>query len=403
MSSNEARVVESPNRQYQDAGFPAEGMASRQSNNDEIDLFELLQTIWVGRLKIALVAFACVMLGAVYAYTATQWFESNFEISVPKSEALFDINNSELIALSPSDAVKGVRERLISAENFKDFYVDSVLAQELFVPSANISKEQYAYSIFKGQVKEVVLKLKKGEEKPVDAFVEFKITYPKGLDGAGLLNAYLQWTDELVKGELLSSFYVGRDNQLLLNQRKMQKMLNEYEKDVKIKEIRSTESYKYKRIVLQDELEALKVQLIKKNQQRVLVLEENIAIAKTLGYKKPTSPTDAKELKGVRPVGNAGVEINNVEFSWLDKLPLYYRGYESLQAEKVELNKRRQDKYPSASIVDMEKHLALLDKDREIEKMKIKVVGDSNADMTDTSGLYPSDHAGVFGKIKLEK
>lgn len=42
-------------------------------------------------------------------------------------------------------------------------------------------------------------------------------------------------------------------------------------------------------------------------------------------------------------------------------------------------------------------------KDREIKKLKIKRVGQSNADMTDVSGLYPSDHAGLFGKIKLEK
>ena len=42
MSSNEARVAGSPNRQYQDAGFPVEGMESRQLNHGEIDLFGLL-------------------------------------------------------------------------------------------------------------------------------------------------------------------------------------------------------------------------------------------------------------------------------------------------------------------------------------------------------------------------
>jgi len=368
MSPKEARVVESPNRQYEDARFPVEGMAPAQSGHDEIDLFALIETIWHGRLKIALVALVCILLGAAYAFTATQWFETNFKISATKPDAIFGINNSELIKLSPNQAVQEIRRKLISAENFKNFYVDSTLAQELLVPPVDISKERYAYSVFSGQFEEVVIKLKKGEEKPADTFIEFNFTYPKELDGAGLLNAYLLWTDGLVKSELLSSFNTNRDNQLLLNQRKMQKMLNEYSKDFQIKEIRSTESFKYKRIVLQDELKALKVQLIKKNQQRVLVLEENIAIAKKLGYKKPTSPTDVKELKDVRPVSTAGVEINNGEYSWLDKLPLYYRGYESLQAERTELNKRQLNKFPSASIVDMEKKLALLGNDREIEK-----------------------------------
>lgn len=48
-------------------------------------------------------------------------------------------------------------------------------------------------------------------------------------------------------------------------------------------------------------------------------------------------------------------------------------------------------------------HIFFNPKGREIVKLKAKVLGDSNADMTDVSGLNPSDHAGVFGKIKLEK
>ena len=48
-------------------------------------------------------------------------------------------------------------------------------------------------------------------------------------------------------------------------------------------------------------------------------------------------------------------------------------------------------------------HIFINPKDREIKKLKIKLLGQSNADMTDESGLYPSDHAGLFGKIKLAK
>ena len=215
-----------------------------------------------------------------------------------------------------------------------------------------------------------MVKVKKDEERAVDAFVEFKFTYPEAVEGASLLNAYLLWSDGQVKKDLLNSFNSSRDNQLLLNQRKMQNMLNDYNRDTDTAVIRSAEAYKYKRIVLQDQLKALKVQLIKKNQQRVLILNENIAIAKRLEYKKPTSPTDVKEIGSLRPVSDAAVEINNGEYSWLDKLPLYYRGYESLEAEKIELDRRKQEKFPSAAIVDMEKQLALLEKDREIEKLQ---------------------------------
>ncbi len=56
-----------------------------------------------------------------------------------------------------------------------------------------------------------------------------------------------------------------------------------------------------------------------------------------------------------------------------------------------------------ASLYERIDHIFFNPKDREINKLKIKLVGQSNADMTDESGLYPSDHAGLFGKIKLEK
>jgi len=370
MSSNKARVVESPNRQYQDAGFPAEVLAPGNSNHDEIDLFELIQTIWAGRLKIALVAFVCVLLGAAYAFTATQWFETSFKISASKKEALFDVNNSELVKLTSQGSLQQVRQKLLSAENFADFYLGSKVAQSLLLPPESTSKEQYAYSVFNNQIKEVVLNLKKGDEKPLHSYIEFMFTYPSAVEGNKLLSEYLTWSEEQFKLELVASFNKTRDNMLLLNQREMQQMLNEYTKDTEITEVRSLESYKYKRIILQDQLKALKGQLIQKNQQRILVLNENISIAKRLGFKKPTTPADVKEIRSAAPVSSSGVEIINSEYAGLDKLPMYYRGYESLEAEKIELNNRKEDKFPSAAITDMEKQLALLKNDREIEKLQ---------------------------------
>jgi len=369
MSPKEARVLESPSRQYDDARFPVEGMAPIQSGHDEIDLFELMETIWEGRLKIALVALLCMLLGAAYAFTATQWFETKFKISASKPEVFYGVNNSELVKVTPQTALQDVRQKLLSAENFKQFYLESSLAQELLLLPEGAAKEQFAYSVFESQISEIVMEIKKGEEKSLNSLVELKYTYPKGVEGDQLLAAYLSWSAALAKSEWVATFNNIRENVLLLNQKKMTKMLNEYNKDVEIKGLQSSESYKYKRIILQDQLGALKEQLIKKNQQRVLVLSENISIAKRLGFKKPTTPADVKEIRSSSPISSSGVEIINSEYSGLDKLPMYYRGYESLEAEKIELNNRKKDKFPSAAIVDMEQQLALLEKDREIEKL----------------------------------
>ncbi len=369
MNPTEARAIGSRKSQSEDAGFPIEGYVERQVR-DEVDLFELLQSIWQGRLKVTLVVFLFVALGAAYAFTAKEWFETDFNISANKVDALFDINNSELINISPEAALKEVRRKLNSAENFKDFYLQSTMAQNLLVPLGNISKVQYAYAVFNSQIYEEVKKVKKDDVRSSYLNFEYKFIYPKGVEGGELLSAYLYWSEEVVQHELLDTFKANRDNQLALNQRKMQKMLSDSERDVEVAIIRSAESYKYDRIILQDQLKALKVQLFKKNQQRISLLGENISIAKRLGFKKPTTPSDVKEVKNSKLVSSAGVEIINSEYSGLDKLPMYYRGYESLEAEKLELDKRQKDTYPSSAIIDMEKKLALLDKDRDLEKLQ---------------------------------
>jgi exonuclease III len=48
-------------------------------------------------------------------------------------------------------------------------------------------------------------------------------------------------------------------------------------------------------------------------------------------------------------------------------------------------------------------HIFFAPKSRDIKSLKIKRVGQSNADMTDDCGLYRSDHAGLFGKINIYK
>lgn len=47
-------------------------------------------------------------------------------------------------------------------------------------------------------------------------------------------------------------------------------------------------------------------------------------------------------------------------------------------------------------------HIFVNPKSLQIGKLKSKVLGNSNADMTDASALYPSDHAGLYGHITLE-
>ena len=372
MGKDRAVIANSPSRQLQDAGFSDDRRSSYQSANDEVDLFELLLVIWKGRFKIALVAGLCAILGMAYAYTAKQWFETGFKISMADENALFEVNNSELVDMTPDAALQEMRRKLLSAENFSDFYIKEPVAQGFLPLPEGVEADRYSYAVFKNQISEVEIKVKKEELGNPRTSFQLKLSYSEAVEGDKLLLAYLAWTEQVIKLELASSFEGARENELLLNQRNMQKALSEYVKDAEVTEARALEDAKFKRLVLQDQLEALKSQLIKKNQQRIIVLSENISIARRLGFKKPTTPANEKEIKSVAQASASGVEIVNSEGDGLDKLPLYYRGYESLEAEKAELQNRTKDNFPSTALADIEHKIALLENDRELERINTR-------------------------------
>ncbi len=113
---------------------------------------------------------------------------------------------------------------------------------------------------------------------------------------------------------------------------------------------------------------------------------------------------------------NEGPFVSTSGIPGLDGLPLvppYLQAVGSGYLDLWTTKKRSSDGFTccfDAAVSDEEAtlyeridHIFFHPKNREIEKLKIKRLGQSNADMTDESGLYPSDHAGLFGKIKLEK
>ena len=328
--------------------------------DDEIDLFELVQTLWEAKLQIILIGLLFVVIGGAYAFLSTPIYDSEFKITLSKESNLYAINDSELVVLTPESSLALVREKLLSAENFADFY--ALNAPRFPLKPDTLSDTQFAYEIFSKNIKLIEPKGKKGDQ--LDVYLGLNYQYPAGIEGYTLLNDYLNWTTINIKNELKDDFLSLRENQIKVNQKKLDQILVTYDRNVESKITRLKEQDQFQRKELLDKLAALKDKLMSENQQKVLVLNENIAIARELKFKKPTSPSDAKEQ-----LGSANSEVIKAEFSAMDKLPLYFRGYESLEAEKAELLKRTKDNFPSDQITELERQIALTKNNREIEKL----------------------------------
>jgi LPS O-antigen subunit length determinant protein (WzzB/FepE family) len=129
------------------------------------------------------------------------------------------------------------------------------------------------------------------------------------------------------------------------------------------------ESDRLARINIEDQISALRDELDMHNEQRIYELSENIAIAKSLGMEAPETYSGST---GQNNAQNPGSSILQADYSSPDKLPLFYRGFTSLMAEKVERERRNKDSFPSAQISSLEKQLKLLKENREIEKLKAR-------------------------------
>ena len=130
-------------------------------------------------------------------------------------------------------------------------------------------------------------------------------------------------------------------------------------KEAKIAALRETDNLR--RAQLQDELKALRAQLKALRGDRIAQLTEAIGIAKSLGIRKPTTPSSLGDSDRASSTGTMRTEINN------QQIPLYFMGVEALEAERSALAQRKSDDFTDGRIAQIAKELQLLQANREAE------------------------------------
>jgi LPS O-antigen subunit length determinant protein (WzzB/FepE family) len=114
-----------------------------------------------------------------------------------------------------------------------------------------------------------------------------------------------------------------------------------------------------KKAELEDELRALRTELKIRRENRLSVLDEAIRIARSLGIRKPTTPTAMADAgQGVR------TEITSRE------IPLYFLGVDALEAERDVLRARTSDDFMEPRIGEIQKELDMLRHNRQVEVLQ---------------------------------
>ena len=333
------------------------------TRSDEIDLIELFQSLWGQKWLISGVAAVVAAAAGAYAFLATPVYEVQSLLRPALVKDLDELNSTGVYTLTPAKALKKVGASLDSYETRLGFFqANKNLFDGLAKPDRSLEQafEEFSREQF------VLLKPDPKKLDNLSDYVGIQISYPEDLDGVAITNGLVAYAINAERERIAADFQVVIANRLNTVERQIKAARANYEANKASSIAKLKEADSLKRAELQDELKALRQQLRTKRMNRIAQLDESIAIAKSLGISKPTTPA-AMGDEGRAAQGQGSVirtEVNN------QQIPLYFMGTETLQAERDALKARSSDDFTEPRIAEIAKELKLLEQNRKIEVLK---------------------------------
>lgn len=330
---------------------------------DEINLFDLLDSIWEQRLVVIATIALAALAAAAYAFLATPMYQVQSVLRPAAIKDLDVINISDLYSLSPEAALRRVGATLESYDARLSFFREN---QELFekILEPGLTLEQ-SFERFNAKAFHILQSGTKNQnDQSLSPFIGIQLTYPQGLDGVAIVNGLVQHALQIQRQVIADDIAAMVNNRLNQLERRIAVAKAAYEtwKDSEIARLREADELKRKR--LEDELAALRQTLNTQRQNRIQQLDEAIKIAKALGITRPTTPS-ALGSSGLR-AGQGSVILTEVHNR---QLPLYFMGTEALEAERNALLERTSDDFAEPRIAEIQKELQLLERNRQIEQL----------------------------------
>ncbi|WP_027589397.1 Wzz/FepE/Etk N-terminal domain-containing protein [Pseudomonas sp. RL] len=323
-------------------------------NNDEIDLRELIRSLWDQRWVIVGITAFITLIAALYAFLATPYYRVQSILRPVEVGVLDSLNATEVYELKPLEALSRVSGGLSSYGNRLEFFQTH---EELF---ADLAREGLtAEQAFEDFNSEAFAMLYPDPKKNQGEFVGMALTYPASMDGVSVVNEFVAFVLQQERERVASDLAVVIANRKANIEQRIEAARASYQANKEAEIATLLEEAALKRAKLEDELRALRAELKIRRENRLNVLEEAIRIARSLGIRKPTTPTAMADAgQGVR------TEITSRE------IPLYFLGVDALEAERDVLRARTSDDFVEPRIGEIQKELDMLRHNRQVEVLQ---------------------------------
>ena len=330
-------------------------------SNDEIDLVELLRSLFQQKYLILAVACLVTLVAVAYAFLATPHYQVQSVLRPVDRGSLDELNGTGVYELTPAEALGRVGGGLSSYERRLAFFRDNqALFSGLVTPGRSLEQvfEAFNRSAF------TMLQVDPKRPNSLSEFVGISLTYPRGVEGVAVVNGLVAYVLEAERERIASDLKVLIANRLFSLEQKIEAARASYgaRKEARIAALLEEDALQRAR--LQDELQALRGELKTRRENRIKGLDEAIQIAESLGIENPTTPSAMADAQRQGQV--VRTEVNSRE------IPLYFMGSEALKAEREALKARRSDDFSEPRIAEIEKELTLLGHNRQVEILETR-------------------------------
>ena len=273
----------------------------------DIDIFGISKLIWQGRLLVLLLG----TLFGLSAYAYTKLITSEYQvISVLRPvalNALDALNRSGVYTLPPDKALTRVGSALESYGVRLGFFRAN---QSMFsyLQRPGVTLEQSFESFNRVSLKVITPPINKPGS--TNALIRLELNYPEGVDGAQILNGFVEYAIEVERKQIEADLKIIIENRLVELEGSIDAARAEYDVSKQARIATLLEADGVQRSQLQDELVALRKQLKVGRMDRIAQLKEAIDIAQSLGIQKPTTPSGLAESSRAGEGPTMYTEIN---------------------------------------------------------------------------------------------
>ena len=326
----------------------------------EIDVFELIHSLWRQKKLIAATMLVTALMAFGYVLFAKQIYQTSSLLRPAAINELDALNRSQVYTLPAADALLKVGLALESYENRLNFFRDH---PDLFKPLLQPGRTlEQSFEVFNRDAITLVQPAS-NKDNSESSYLRLELTYPASLDGVAILNGFVDYAINKQREQISADLKVIISNRLRELDAQINAARSSYLSDKQGKIASFLEADALQKARLEDELKALRLQLKIEREARIQQLDEAIAIAKSLGITRPTTPSamaDAAQGSSSRLVRT---EITS------QSIPLYFMGSQALQAERAALLKRTTDDFTDDRISQIRKNIQLLEVNRQVEML----------------------------------